>query len=179
MTKEDARIIQKKRILEIDNRILKETKINQKLLTRLSSCKRVIGYKSDKWEVDLDWVWFHPSLKNIQFYFPRVLSKEEKIMEFIFPEKWEKGAYGLMEPVGKSKISPIDIDIAIIPSLGFNDKGYRLGRGAGFYDRSFMGIEPKKMIGISFSELFSIDFPYSHYDIRVGELVTDTNVLFF
>ena len=58
-------------------------------------------------------------------------------------------------------------------------KGYRLGRGAGYYDRILTRVEPKKIVGIGFSELFSIDFPSTDYDIRVGALVTDLAVLFF
>ena len=92
---------------------------------------------------------------------------------------YSTGTYGLSEPVGTDKISPEEADLLIVPALGFNEKGFRLGRGAGFYDRAFQNIKPKKMIGISFLELFSIDFPSSDYDIRVGELVTDSGVLFF
>lgn len=179
MKKEEAREIQKKRILEITNRKEKEDTVRQKLLARISKYRKVIGYKADKWEIDLDSVWNHPELKNIDFYFPRVVSKEEKIIEFILPKSWFKGAYGLSEPNGENKINPVDADLLIIPSLGFNKNGFRLGRGAGYYDRALVGVESKKMIGIGFSELFSIDFPSTSYDIRVGELVTDLDILFF
>jgi 5-formyltetrahydrofolate cyclo-ligase len=179
MTKEEARIFQKKRILDINNRNWKEEKIREKIIARFISLRKVIGYRADKWEVDLDLVWIYPELKNVEFYFPSVVSIQEKKMEFVLPEYWEKGSYGIMEPRGKKKISQIDADITVIPSLGFQKQGFRLGRGAGFYDRAFSGIESKKMIGICFSELFSIDFPSSEYDIRVGEIVTDSGVLFF
>ncbi len=179
MTKEEARAFQKKRILEVGERFLKEEAIHIKLLERIRGCKRVIGYKADKWEVDLDFVWSHPSLSGIDFYFPRVVSIPERKMEFVRPIGWRVGSFGLLEPMGEDLLPLEDADFSIIPSLGFHERGFRLGRGAGFYDRACSGVEPKKMIGIGFSELFSIDFPYSDYDIRVGELVTDTTVLFF
>jgi 5-formyltetrahydrofolate cyclo-ligase len=179
MTKEEARSFQKKRILEIENRKAKEEAICLRLVDRLKLSKRVIGYKADKWEVNLDFVWSHPDLYGIEFYFPRVVSLEERIIEFVKPIFWRKGVYGLQEPVGTETLKPEDADISVIPALGFQKQGFRLGRGAGFYDRACFGVEPKKMIGIGISELFSIDFPYSDYDIRVGELITDTKVLFF
>ncbi len=179
MTKKEVRAFQKKRILEIQNRFEKEEKIKSNLLARLQSCKKILAYRADLWEVNLDSIWENSDSKDTQFYFPRVTSIETKSMEFIRPSSWEIGAYGLSEPVGTDKISPEEADLLIVPALGFNEKGFRLGRGAGFYDRAFQNIKPKKMIGISFLELFSIDFPSSDYDIRVGELVTDSGVLFF
>ncbi len=179
MTKEEARIFQKKRISEIENRVSKEESICSKLVTRLQGCKRVICYRADKWEVNLDWVWNHPDLKEVSFYFPKVISKEQRMIEFVKPTFWQKGNYGLQEPFGSETLLPEDADLSVIPALGFHERGFRLGRGAGFYDRAYQGVGVKKMIGIGFSELFSIDFPYSDYDIRVGELITDTDVLFF
>ncbi len=179
MTKQEARILQKKRILEIKDRTVKEEAIHFKLIEKIRGYKRVIGYKADKWEVNLDFVWSHPSLSRIDFFFPRVVSVSEKKMEFVKPIDWRTGNYGLQEPVGGDLLLPEDADVTLIPALGFHELGFRLGRGAGFYDRACSSVEPKKMIGIGFSELFSIDFPYSDYDIRVGELITDTKVLFF
>jgi 5-formyltetrahydrofolate cyclo-ligase len=179
MTKEEARIFQKKRILEIEDRNSKEDLIRRKLINRLAGYKKVIFYRADKWEVDLDLVWKSPKLVGIDFYFPRVISKSERKMEFVKPTEWRTGSYGIQEPIGEYLLSPEDADVSIIPALGFHKKGFRLGRGAGFYDGAYASVNPKKMIGIGFSELFSIDFPYSDYDIRVGELITDTDVLFF
>ncbi len=179
MTKEEARSFQKKRILEIENRVLKEDLIRSKLVGRLLENQKVICYRADKWEVNLDSVWSDPRLQGIDFYFPRVVSISEKEMEFVKPMDWRTGSYGLQEPVGDDLLLPEDADVSLIPALGFHERGFRLGRGAGYYDKAYRNINPKKMIGIAFSELFSIDFPYSDYDIRVGELVTDTKVLFF
>lgn len=179
MTKEEARILQKKRILEIENRNLKEELICKNLLNRLAGCKKVIFYRADKWEPDLDLVWKNTALEGIDFYFPRVVSKSERKMEFVKPIEWKTGSYGIQEPVGEDLLLPGEADVSIIPALGFHKKGFRLGRGAGFYDGAYASVNPKKMIGIGFSELFSIDFPSSDYDIRVGELLTDAGGLFF
>lgn len=179
MTKEDARTFQKNRILNIQNRKEKEEKIQYFLLAKIQFLKKVICYRSDKWEVNVDSIWNNQNLKNIDFYFPSVVSIVEKKMEFVLPDYWEKGKFGIMEPRGNHVIAPDEADMSIIPSLGFQKDGYRLGRGGGFYDRAFSGVDSKKMIGIGFSEFFSIDFTSSDYDIRVGELVTDSGSIFF
>lgn len=47
------------------------------------------------------------------------------------------GAYGIMEPVGGEVLQgPEGIDAVVIPCVGFNQEGYRLGYGGGYYDRT-------------------------------------------
>src|SRR5215216_834791 len=42
---------------------------------------------------------------------------------------------GVREPAGGKPV-PVDfIDFVVVPGLGFDSKGYRIGRGMGFYDR--------------------------------------------
>jgi 5-formyltetrahydrofolate cyclo-ligase len=46
------------------------------------------------------------------------------------------GVLGILEPqAGLSEVSPYSVDWALVPGVAFDDRGYRLGRGAGHYDR--------------------------------------------
>jgi 5-formyltetrahydrofolate cyclo-ligase len=46
------------------------------------------------------------------------------------------GVLGIPEPVaGLPEVSPEAVDWALVPGLAFDQRGYRLGRGAGHYDR--------------------------------------------
>ena len=47
----------------------------------------------------------------------------------------KKNEYGIPEPVNGVEIEINDIDVVIVPMLGFNANGHRLGYGGGFYDR--------------------------------------------
>ena len=47
----------------------------------------------------------------------------------------KKNEYGIPEPVNGVEIEIDEIDVVIVPMLGFNVNGHRLGYGGGFYDR--------------------------------------------
>lgn len=56
------------------------------------------------------------------------------------------GALGIPEPrAGLPEIDPAAVDWALIPGLGFDRCGYRLGRGAGYYDRLIPMLRPDTM----------------------------------
>ena len=63
-----------------------------------------------------------------------------------------KGPYGILQPKpsGHRPVRHEDLDILLVPGLGFDKKGNRLGRGKGYYDkflRSWAGEGVKVWIG--------------------------------
>ena len=84
---------------------------------------------------------------------------------------------GVREPT-EGKPVPVDfIDMVVVPGLGFSDKGYRIGRGMGFYDRflaqpEFIGIS----CGLAFDEQIVPELPVLDHDIPLSMLVTDRGI---
>ena len=82
--------------------------------------------------------------------------------------------YGIPVP---DKTELIAVDAIIIPMVGFDKQGYRLGYGGGYFDRTLAVIKPTPLtIGVAFeiSRLNSIA-PQSH-DIRVSFIVTEMGI---
>lgn len=50
-------------------------------------------------------------------------------------ERFEKDKYGILTPVYPECIDISSIDAVIVPGLGFDRDGNRLGRGGGYYDK--------------------------------------------
>ena len=81
---------------------------------------------------------------------------------------------GVREPVSGKPV-PVDfIDFVVVPGLGFSTKGYRIGRGMGFYDRflaqqEFIGTA----CGLAFDDQLVPELPVLDHDIPLGMLVTD------
>ena len=84
---------------------------------------------------------------------------------------------GVREPVD-GKPMPLDmIDLVIVPGLGFTSKGYRIGRGMGFYDRflaqgEFIGLS----CGLAFEEQVVPSLPVLDHDMPLSMLVTDRGI---
>ena len=81
------------------------------------------------------------------------------------------------EPVGGKPVPLADIDLVIVPGLGFTAGGYRIGRGMGFYDRflaqpDFLG----RSCGLAFEEQVVETLPVLDHDVPLSMLATDTGI---
>ncbi|MEC7276435.1 MAG: 5-formyltetrahydrofolate cyclo-ligase [Bdellovibrionota bacterium] len=70
----------------------------------------------------------------------------------------------------------VNPDILLIPGLAFNDKGQRLGRGKGFYDR-FLENYQGATIGVCFSEQIEESIPVDDHDVLVDYVVSESGNL--
>ncbi len=58
-------------------------------------------------------------------------------------ENFKKNKYGILEPKDYKIINIKKIDLVIVPALGYNPLGYRIGYGGGYYDcflKNFNGV---------------------------------------
>ena len=79
--------------------------------------------------------------------------------------------FGVDEPESGEEITDFNNTLCVTPALSFNEKGYRLGYGGGFYDRFFEKYNGIKL-GICYEE-FCGDIPTGEYDIPVDTVVTE------
>lgn len=87
----------------------------------------------------------------------------------------KKGSYGIREPrkhaARKGAIGKIDL--VIVPGLGFDRKGNRLGRGGGYFDRLLAKATHAAKIGLAFKEQRVTRIPVEAHDIPVDRVITD------
>lgn len=103
---------------------------------------------------------------------PRVEGKAIKAIEYQM-EYTRKGPYGIIEPEGE----PVDerqIDVVLVPGLVFDYQGYRLGYGAGYYDRFLPLLRPDAFTcGVCYDwQVVETIFPKTK-DVAVDWIVTD------
>ena len=157
-----------------------KSELRQKLLTRLLSLtKQEIKRRSNNVEKILSELPLYKKAKFIMVYYPlkgevnilEMIRKELGLKRFCFPvmdlarkelrafevedlqEDFVLGPYGVKEPdIARTKEVDIkEIDMVIVPGIGFDEQRNRLGRGAGFYDRFLKKLKPHtKKVGLAF-----------------------------
>ena len=84
-------------------------------------------------------------------------------------------SFGIPEPVNGPAVAP---DVLLVPLLGFDAAGYRLGYGGGYFDRTLAAasLRPRTIgVGFEIGRMPSIR-PQPH-DIRLDMIVTEAGVL--
>jgi len=90
------------------------------------------------------------------------------------------GYMGILEPPPDETLPPGRLDFILVPALGFDRFGNRLGRGGGYYDRllSTPGLRAVKC-GAAFACQVLDAIPHTDRDVPVDLLVTDDGVYRF
>jgi 5-formyltetrahydrofolate cyclo-ligase len=69
--------------------------------------------------------------------------------------------------------------VLIVPLLSFDARGYRLGYGGGFYDRTLEGLRlkrPRVAVGFGFAAQEVAEVPIDGFDQRLDAMVTESGV---
>jgi 5-formyltetrahydrofolate cyclo-ligase len=130
---------------------------------RLASFRRALKvacYLPFDGEVDLTRLFVVEPTGRKSFCLPAVSRSHGHEMRFLEyrPGDWlVKNRFGIGEPLthGNAVVSSSAIDVALMPVVGFDQTGSRIGMGAGFYDRYFgrgarAGHRHARLVGIAF-----------------------------
>jgi 5-formyltetrahydrofolate cyclo-ligase len=86
--------------------------------------------------------------------------------------EFEKGPYGIMELAIKQSVNLAYLDLVVVPALAFTQKGERLGRGKGYYDRFLAKLSRKTAkIGLAFDFQILPHLPTTKTDVSVDRVL--------
>jgi 5-formyltetrahydrofolate cyclo-ligase len=163
----------------------KSAKIICKKITSLDEFRRGrhIGlYHAVHGEVDLHPLWHAAPLQGKFCYFPVLRPNHRLIFLPATPNTaFKQNSYQIPEPdVDESLAITIDqLDLLIIPLVGFDLQGNRLGMGAGYYDRLLAGYTKPLRVGAAyeFQKLAHLD---THpWDEPLHAVVTEKQIYKF
>lgn len=91
---------------------------------------------------------------------------------------WEQGTplypsgFGTLAP---SELAPlVEPDVIIMPLLGFDSRGTRLGYGGGYYDRTLERLKKRpRLVGIAFAAQEFDSIPHEPHDMPLDVIVTE------
>jgi 5-formyltetrahydrofolate cyclo-ligase len=96
---------------------------------------------------------------------------------FAKPEELDVRGLGFREPTSSVEEASA-LDLVIVPALAADARGYRLGYGAGYYDRTLPRFAPPaKTIIVVFDFQLLAEVPVLEGDVACDVVVTDTRTL--
>lgn len=140
----------------------------------------VAGYSAVRWEIDILPLLTELSTEDSPVFLP-IVSDTEKTLKFL---EWDGGAlvagkYDILHPPADAKEGYPQF--VIVPLLGFDAQGNRLGYGGGYYDATIRKMRAQnkgvKFIGAAYS-LQQVDaIPHEPHDERLDAVVTEDKIL--
>lgn len=148
-----------------------------KLLPEYKAAKTVLLYNAVGGEIVLDLLIADARDNGKITAFP-VCDVKSETMTFVtdVEKKFTSGAYGIPEPVFGDAVTDFSASVCIIPALAFDEKGNRLGRGKGYYDKFLSGYSGTK-IGVSQDGFVLEEIPTDENDVPVDLIVTEKRVI--
>lgn len=86
----------------------------------------------------------------------------------------DEGRWNLLEPQG-IRLDPdtlVEAKLILVPAVAVDRRGVRLGRGAGYYDRTLTGMPGQVVAVVHDAEVVDHDLPEDPTDVRVQWILT-------
>ncbi len=141
--------------------------------------QRILGYLALKDELDLSAALESALGAGKTVALPRYLPGENTYCAALVTDSFatlSPGAFGILEPSSSAAIISLNqLDFVLVPGLGFESTGRRLGRGKGFYDRLLANVSADCIkCGIAADEQIVSGIPAEPHDVSMNLIITPT-----
>jgi 5-formyltetrahydrofolate cyclo-ligase len=92
------------------------------------------------------------------------------------PSALEANRWGIREPTGTDRVDPEVLDLVIVPALGTDREGHRLGHGSGYYDAFLQSVTCPR-VALVYEACVVRSLPSAPHDVPMTTLVTEGNVI--
>ena len=162
-------------------------KNSQRIAARLCAqamfhqARQILLYSPDENEVDTEGLWQEARRQGKYVYYPRVTADKQEV-EFIRRHDNEPlipGVFDILVPPGEDILRSVaQTDLVLIPGVGFDRTGHRLGRGRGYYDRALRDLLAGALrVGLAHDYQIVSHIPIDEHDERVDYIVTEKRLI--
>ncbi len=142
----------------------------------VQNAQRVMTYCAVKNEPDM-WALTQALLDmGKSMALPCVTAEGLLAANFCSNTKMQRGAYGIPQPVITSDSDKVEPDVVIVPGVVFDLQRYRIGFGAGYYDR-FLQYRGVVKIGVCYESQLVDNIEAEPHDVRMDYVVTERRIL--
>ena len=175
LLKERAQISSARRAVCSDQAI---TKLISSELWQGSACIAI--YLPLKSELDVSVLWQRETVGEKALVAPRVLSNGKMTFHLMDENtSLESGLGGISQPLAKAdSVETRDIDLFLVPLLGCDRQGNRLGFGKGCYDQTLVEACGFKL-GVGFALQLQNQVPADDHDIPMDGFLSEAGLIRF
>ena len=160
-------------------RAAKSREIEERLfsLPEFKSAGTVMFFASFRSEVDTGPMIRRALMFGKRVVLPKVEGTELALHEITdFDNDVAPGAWGIPEPIESRPVMLEELDLVIVPGAAFDERGNRLGYGAGFYDKLLPAFR-KMTVALAFEVQIVPNVPADIHDVPIKKIVTDRRVI--
>lgn len=152
-------------------------------LPAFQRASRVAGYWPADGEIDPLPALARALVAGKACYLPVLCPQRDGHLHFA---PWWPGAplrrnrFGIAEPIAPRRawLAPHMLDLVLVPLVGFDVAGNRLGMGGGYYDRSFAFLRPgcwhrPRLVGVAFDRQRVDGLPRRAWDVPLDAVITE------
>lgn len=150
--------------------------------------RHIAFYLANDGEIDPGALMQHARRMGKHCYLP-VLSDwpatHMKFQRLSSSSRWVSNRFGIREPMfdRRLQVRPWRLDLVLMPLVGFDESGNRLGMGGGFYDRTFAFRRQRqtwhgpRLVGLAHNCQKVGHLPTASWDIPLDGIVSDHQII--
>ncbi|HVC00766.1 MAG TPA: 5-formyltetrahydrofolate cyclo-ligase [Steroidobacteraceae bacterium] len=154
-------------------------------LHRFAAGSRIAVYLPVDREADTALLIAAARRRRLRIFVPVVADRRHRVIKFHpLSRRLRRGAYGIAVPAAPSRpVGARWLDLVVVPLVGVDGAGHRLGMGGGFYDRAFAfrwrrsAWRGPLMIGLAFDCQRVDSIGAEHWDLRLDALATESGLI--
>ncbi|WP_028254696.1 5-formyltetrahydrofolate cyclo-ligase [Veillonella magna] len=141
---------------------------------------RIMAYLAMPKEANLDTVIERAIAAGKEVYVPVCVTSTDMVAAHLQSlDDVERGVLNIRIPrPGYTMCAPEDLDLILVPGVAFDEKGGRMGMGAGYYDRFLAKATKARCVGVCWDmQVLADAIPMEAHDCPVDALITNIRTI--
>lgn len=172
----------RKELIKCRKAITNKVELDKKIVDIFLQCdeyinaKQILCYVSLSDEISTDYLINTALSDNKKVAVPLCLDSNGT-MDFFYINSLDDlhiGSFGVREPKqnDNNKVTDFEKALIVVPALSYDENGYRIGYGKGYYDR-YLQIHSLNSVGLCYNSFVLKKVPTNQYDKPVDFVVTE------
>lgn len=118
-----------------------------------------------------------------QIVVPYCVGEELELFRLDHMDELEIGTWGILEPrlllraTPEKRALPQELDLVMVPGVGFDPRGARMGHGKGYYDKLLTHVRPDTtLVGVAYQCQIFPEIPMAPHDIFMNKVITQQHI---